>query len=1040
MEIAGLQNISSFTLLKSPISVEQLIGSAKKRGYKAIALTDINFTYGLIDFYKIAKSEGIKPLLGMQLRINGLINENQNFDLIVIAKNNVGYQNIMRLSSAVNLITENGKKEIDVTLNKLQKYLGNLHIITTANQHSELRDLFYHNFDLMPDYIRKLAKILPQSSNLYLGVFADKSESNYINSVKSLSEQFNLKLVAVEDVQYIDPHDVFLQEVLQSIDDNQSIRDGYELTLKHVGNHYLKTKDKLCESYNSLGILEALRNTKQVFDDSNVEIKFIMPQLPKFIQHKFDTSYEFLHHLAMTGLQAKFNKHDIPAKYLNRLKYELKIIDEMGFNDYFLIVWDVINYCHSIGILTGPGRGSAAGSLVAYCLNITRVDPLRYDLLFERFLNPARHQMPDIDLDIPDNRRNEVVLYMFHKYGMDHVAQILSFSTFAAKQVLHDVGNAFSFNKITINSWQKAIPKSKSKITLSDAYKLSKDFRMLVNATESNKLFFEVAKKIEGLPRHYSIHAAGLVISDMSIAKTVGLQNGSLGIPVTQQTKKYVEALGLLKIDFLGLCNLTILDNAFNEVKMSGIKLDMDKIPLDDPATIKLFQKGKTDDIFQFESQGIRNALKKMQPNSFDDIVAMNALYRPGPIKNIDSYIRRKNKEEKVVYPDPILINLLKPTYGIIIYQEQVMKTAQIYAGFSLGEADLLRRAISSKDSMEMKKIGVDFVNRAVQQGHSASAASSIFEYILKFSNYGFNKSHSVAYSKMSYLLAYLKVHYPKQFYVALLNSNIYDKQKVTKYIMDLKMDNIKITLPDINYSKRNFYISDKGEIVTGLDSIIGLRMDFVEQIMNLQRPIKSLTDFLWKIDTKYLSPDMIGNLIKSGAFDKLHKNRSALLASYEDLLICIKMSGGNNVLFQALEPKELDIKMPSNAQKEEWETSVLGFSPQIDPILAAQIYAKKYGFKPFSDFTFYDEGVSVGKMMDIKVITTKNNKKMAFAKFNDLHETVDFVIFPAVYESIKSILSVGKVYLLKIETQTDKFNANKFKFILLSVKQIDLK
>lgn len=368
------------------------------------------------------------------------------------------------------------------------------------------------------------------------------------------------------------------------------------------------------------------------------------------------------------------------------------------------------------------------------------------------------------------------------------------------------------------------------------------------------------------------------------------------------------------------------------------------------------------------------------------------------------------------------------------------MKTAQIYAGFSLGEADLLRRAISSKDSIEMKKIGVDFVNRAVKQGHSASAASSIFEYILKFSNYGFNKSHSVAYSKMSYLLAYLKVHYPKQFYVALLNSNIYDKQKVTKYIMDLKMDNIKITLPDINYSKRNFYISDKGEIVTGLDSIIGLRMDFVEQIMNLQRPIKSLTDFLWKIDTKYLSPDMIGNLIKSGAFDKLHKNRSALLASYKDLLICIKMSGGNNVLFQALEPKELDIKMPSNAQKEEWETSVLGFSPQIDPILAAQIYAKKYGFKPFSDFTFYDEGVSVGKMMDIKVITTKNNKKMAFAKFNDLHETVDFVIFPAVYESIKSILSVGKVYLLQIETQTDKFNANKFKFILLSVKQIDLK
>lgn len=680
MGAVSLQNLSSFTLLESPTKVKDLAKNAKKKGYSALALTDVNITYGLVNFYKAAKEAGIKPLLGMQLRINGLVDQANKYDLIVIAKDDQGYKNILRLSSAVNLLTENGEKENVLELEELKKYLGHLVIITPSNIHSELKMLQANNPKMGANYIRTLKDSVPTSSSIYLGVYADQGQQEYINYLRSLATQFELLLTAVEDGQYLNRNEQFLRRTLQAIKSNTHLENVEQLA-KQAGSHYLKNSEELQVNYRKFGIEDALENAEKIGQICSAQITFQDPQLPKFKQNKFPTSKEYLHSLAQNGLAKRF-KGRIPEKYQARLDYELKVINEMGFDDYFLIVWDVMNFAHSVHITTGPGRGSAAGSLVSYALRITEVDPLEYNLLFERFLNPARQQMPDIDLDIPDNRRDEVIKYMFEKYGMNHAAQILTFGTLAAKQVLKDVCRVFGLNKVETYRWLDAIPHAKGKITLAEAYQKSKELQLLVNTNAFSKILFATAEHLENLPRHYSIHAAGLVITDDSLAEIVGLQAGPLGIPVTQQTKLNVESLGLLKIDFLGLRNLTILGNIIAALKSEGVEIDPNQIPLNDQETLALFQRGDTDAVFQFESDGIKRVLEQLHPDSFEDIVAVNALYRPGPMNNIGHFINRKHGKEKVQYPDPSLKKILGPTYGVLVYQEQVMQTAQVLAVF----------------------------------------------------------------------------------------------------------------------------------------------------------------------------------------------------------------------------------------------------------------------------------------------------------------------------------------------------------------------
>lgn len=1037
MGAVSLQNLSSFTLLESPTKVKNLAENAKKKGYSAIALTDINITYGLVDFYKAAKDTGIKPLLGMQLRINGLIDEANKYDLIVIAKDDQGYKNILRLSSAVNLLTENGEKENVLIFEDLKKYIGHLILITPSNLHSELKMLQTNNPKMGANYLRKLQDSLPSSSSMYLGVYADSGQQEYINYIRSLATQFSLPLTAVEDGQYLNRNEQFLRRTLQAIKTNTHL-ENIEQLAKQAGSHYLKNSEELQVSYRKFDIEDALKNAEEIGEICTAEIKFQDPQLPKFKQNKFPTSKEYLHALAQEGLAKRFN-NQIPAQYQKRLDYELQVINEMGFDDYFLIVWDVMNFAHSVHITTGPGRGSAAGSLVSYALRITEVDPIEYNLLFERFLNPARQQMPDIDLDIPDNRRDEVIKYMFEKYGMNHAAQILTFGTLAAKQVLKDVCRVFGLNKVETYRWLDAIPHSKGKITLAEAYQKSKELQLLVNTNELSKILFATAEHLENLPRHYSIHAAGLVITDDSLAEIVGLQAGPLGIPVTQQTKFNVESLGLLKIDFLGLRNLTILGNIVAALRADRIDIDPNQIPLDDQETLALFQRGDTDAVFQFESDGIKRVLEQLHPDSFEDIVAVNALYRPGPINNIDHFINRKHGKERVQYPDPSLKKILGTTYGVLVYQEQVMQTAQVLAGFSLGEADLLRRAMSKKNAEVIQRERAKFIEGAIKLGRKKETAEKVYDYIAQFANYGFNRSHAVAYSKIAFWLAYFKVHYPGAFYLALLNSNMGNRHKIAQYLMQAQEAGIKILPPDIENSKADFSL-ENGKILVGLKAIRGLRSDLLKQILEIKRPIKSMTDFLWKIDNNLLSADAVGNLIKAGTFDRLAPNRNELLKINKDLVESVKMAGSNLSLFETLEPKVEEEKMPTAAEKSAMEVEAMGFSTGINPIIAVQKYARKFNAKRLQVFESNEQGIAVGKLMKVKQITTKKGDNMAFAVFSDTSGEKDFTIFPQVWEKVGENLKIGEIYLLQVRTQSDRFNPNKIQFLLSNARQVNFR
>lgn len=1037
MGAVSLQNLSSFTLLESPTKVKDLAENAKKKGYSALALTDVNITYGLVNFYKAAKETGIKPLLGMQLRINGLVDQANKYDLIVIAKDDQGYKNILRLSSAVNLLTENGEKENVLELEELKKYLGHLVIITPSNIHSELKMLQANNPKMGANYIRTLKDSVPTSSSIYLGVYADQGQQEYINYLRSLATQFELLLTAVEDGQYLNRNEQFLRRTLQAIKSNTHLENVEQLA-KQAGSHYLKNSEELQVNYRKFGIEDALENAEKIGQICSAQITFQDPQLPKFKQNKFPTSKEYLYSLAQNGLAKRF-KGRIPEKYQARLDYELKVINEMGFDDYFLIVWDVMNFAHSVHITTGPGRGSAAGSLVSYALRITEVDPLEYNLLFERFLNPARQQMPDIDLDIPDNRRDEVIKYMFEKYGMNHAAQILTFGTLAAKQVLKDVCRVFGLNKVETYRWLDAIPHAKGKITLAEAYQESKELQLLVNTNAFSKILFATAEHLENLPRHYSIHAAGLVITDDSLAEIVGLQAGPLGIPVTQQTKLNVESLGLLKIDFLGLRNLTILGNIIAALKSEGVEIDPNQIPLNDQETLALFQRGDTDAVFQFESDGIKRVLEQLHPDSFEDIVAVNALYRPGPMNNIGHFINRKHGKEKVQYPDPSLKKILGPTYGVLVYQEQVMQTAQVLAGFSLGEADLLRRAMSKKNADVIQKEREKFIQGAVKLGRRKEIAEQVYDYIAQFANYGFNRSHAVAYSKIAFWLAYFKVHYPGAFYLSLLNSNIGNRNKIAQYLMQAQEAGIKTLSPDIENSKADFSL-ENGKILVGLKAVRGLRSDLLKQILEIKRPIKSMTDFLWKIDNNLLSADAIANLIKAGAFDRLAPNRNELLKINKDLVESVKMAGSNLSLFETLEPKIEEEKMPTAAEKSAMEVEAMGFSTGINPIIAVQKYARKYNAKRLQAFENNEQGIAVGKLMKIKQITTKKGDNMAFAVFSDSSGDKDFTIFPQVWEKVGENLKIGEIYLLQVKTQSDRFSPTKTQFLLSNARKVNFK
>lgn len=1005
MDFTPLDVKSSYSLLKSPTRISDLVTTAKERGYKALALTDENVLYGAVEFYSAAKKAGIKPILGLRLIVALNETDGTKLDLVFLAKNQRGYQHLMDLST---LQQTRKDKKIPLTIAQISPLLGELFIIIPP------QSTVFSILAQPTSILTELAN-LGDDDSVLLGVNS-RLDDVQIDTLQQLSKQLSLPLVGTSPVDYLNANDLFASRVLQAIDAGVELKDP-TIEAGRRGQHYLHSKEQVIQDYKAKGLSAAAQKTVEVATLCNVELQFRAPVLPHFKNQSGISSQQYLRSLCIQGLK---KRRVAPGKtiqqYQERLAMELKVIHEMGFDDYFLIVWDVMNFAHQQKITTDPGRGSAAGSLVAYALAITEVDPLQYDLLFERFLNPERAQMPDIDLDIPDNRRDEVLQYVHQKYGHQRVAQIITFGTLAAKQVVRDVSRVFNLPRYDMQRLIDALPHGLH-VTLKDALKESQQLKNLLDDNPKFRLLIQVAQQLEGLPRHYSIHAAGIVLSEQPLHEIVPLQDGSDGLLMTQFAKDTVEALGLLKMDFLGLKNLSIMDNTLQMIRQEDPNFDLQKINFNDQLTLQLFQRGKTEGIFQFESSGIRNVLVNLHPTNFEDIVAVNALYRPGPMENIPHFTARKAGKEKITYPAPSLEKILGPTYGILVYQEQVMQLASVMAGFTLGEADLLRRAMSKKKKATMEDMRTKFIAGATEHGYSAQVAHQVFEYIDRFANYGFNRSHAVAYSMMAFEMAYLKVHYPAAFFTALMNAET-NIEKLKRHVGDAKQFGVKISGPRINISESSFLLHD-GTVYFGFSAIKGVRRDFVAAILEERQQNGKFTDlrnFITRIPERWQKQELIEPLIYSGAFDKMGYNRAEMIDALPKLISGIELFAGfanfDDPTLQTAIDQRNEFPLLTRLTK---ENEYLGVYLSGHPVtqyyqLGQQLHATK-----IADLYPNSEATIIVLTNHVKTIYTKReHREMAFVNGTDETGAVDITVFPKQYQQFKEQLETNKILIVR--------------------------
>ncbi|MCD7131057.1 DNA polymerase III subunit alpha [Limosilactobacillus agrestis] len=1005
MDFTPLDVKSSYSLLKSPTRISDLVTTAKERGYKTLALTDENVLYGAVEFYNAAKKAGIKPILGLRLAVALNETDGTKLDLIFLAKNQRGYQHLMDLSTLQQ--TRKDKKK-PLTITQISPLLNDLFIIIPP------QSTVFSVLAQPTSILTALAK-RGDDDSILLGINVQLDDVQ-IDTLQQLSKELSLPLVGTSPVDYLNANDLFASRVLQAIDAGVELKDP-TLEAGRRGQHYLPSKEQVVQEYNAKGLSAAAQKTVEVGTLCNVELQFKAPVLPHFKDQAGVSSQQYLRSLCIQGLK---KRRVAPGKtvqqYQERLAMELKVIHEMGFDDYFLIVWDVMNFAHQQKITTDPGRGSAAGSLVAYALAITEVDPLQYDLLFERFLNPERAQMPDIDLDIPDNRRDEVLQYVHQKYGHQRVAQIITFGTLAAKQVVRDVSRVFNLPRYDMQRLIDALPHGLH-VTLKDALNESQQLKNLLDDNPKFRLLIQVAQQLEGLPRHYSIHAAGIVLSEQPLHEVVPLQDGSDGLLMTQFAKDTVEALGLLKMDFLGLKNLSIMDNTLQMIRQEDPDFDLQKINFNDPLTLQLFQRGKTEGIFQFESSGIRNVLANLHPTNFEDIVAVNALYRPGPMENIPHFTARKAGREKITYPAPSLEKILGPTYGILVYQEQVMQLASVMAGFTLGEADLLRRAMSKKKKSTMEDMRTKFIAGATEHGYSAQVAHQVFEYIDRFANYGFNRSHAVAYSMMAFEMAYLKVHYPAAFFTALMNAET-NIEKLKRHVGDAKQFGVKISGPRINISESSFLLHD-GIVYFGFSAIKGVRRDFVAAILEERQENGKFTDlrnFITRIPERWQKQELIEPLIYSGAFDNMGYNRAEMIDALPKLISGIELFAGfanfDDPTLQTVIDQRSEFSLLTRLTK---ENEYLGVYLSGHPVTQYYQLGQQLHVTKIDDLYPNSEATIIVLTNHVKTIYTKReHREMAFVNGTDETGAVDITVFPKQYQQFKEQLETNKILIVR--------------------------
>ena len=1011
MSFIHLQIATAYSLLSSTISIEKLVQKAREMNYQALAITDRNVLYGAIPFYKECKAHGIKPIIGLTADVKSEIEPGMSYPIVLLAKSYKGYQNLVKISSTIQTKAPEG-----IPLKWLKGYREDLYAFTPGMA-GEIEQFLLNNEVEKAENAAKKYQLLFEKDAFFISLQRHKinQEETIFPKLIHISKKLGIKTIVSNNVQYLEQEDAFSHECLLAIKEGAKLSEEERPRLQSE-EYYLKPSEEMAKLFSEE--IEALETTWMVSETCRVDIPFQQKLLPKFPLEDGTAACDLLRTSCEDGVRKRIANPG--THYWERLDYELEVINKMGFNDYFLIVWDFMEFSRSRGILTGPGRGSAAGSLVAYALGITDVDPIEYDLLFERFLNPERVSMPDIDIDFPDNRREEVIQYVSNKYGALHVSQIITFGTFAAKAAVRDVARIFGFNTKELEYLSRLVS---SRNGLRNTFNESEKLRSFVEESELNAKLFDTALRIEGLPRHASTHAAGVVMSEFPLVNIIPIQEGHEGVYLTQYPMEVLEEIGLLKMDFLGLRNLTILERIVTNIQKGTKKrLDIKQIPLDDKETYQLLSRGFTTGIFQLESEGMRNVLLRLRPTHFEDIVAVNALYRPGPMENIPMYIERKHGQADISYPHPDLKPILEKTNGVIVYQEQIMQIASRMAGFSLGEADLLRRAVSKKKKEVLDYERTHFVKGTLKKGYDEKTANEIYDLIVRFANYGFNRSHAVAYSLIAYQLAYLKAHYPLYFMAALLTSVVGNEDKIAQYLREANQLQIEILPPSINHSIFPFSV-EKGAIRYSLAGIKGIGASVLKQILTARqsKPFKDLFDFCLRAPE--INRKTLESLVLSGALDEFGMDRAVLLANIDVALEHAELMRpsdqgpdlfSNEELFH-LEPKYIEVEPMEMSDKLALEKQVLGLYLSDHPVSPYEKMLERAGATPVFQLKAGQRNAIVGAYLtEVKTIRTKKGEIMVFLTASDSTGDVEGVIFPAVYRLHSNLCHQGSVILLK--------------------------
>lgn len=1041
MNFTHLHVHTEYSLLDGSNKIKEYVDRVKALGMDSAAITDHGVMYGVIDFYRAARAAGINPILGCEVYVapgsrfdrEAGSGDDRYYHLVLLAENNQGYSNLMKIVSKGFVEGFYYKPRVDLSL--LEKYHEGIIALSACLAGEVARFLTRGMYEDAKKAALRYQDIFGKG-NFFLELqdHGIPEQQNVNQQLLKMHRETGIDLVATNDVHYTLAEDAQPHDVLLCLQTGKKLADEDRMRYEG-GQYYVKSPEEMERLFPYAP--EALENTHKIAQRCHVEIEFGVTKLPKFDVPEGYTSWEYLNELCFRGLEERYQP--VTEELKERLNYELSTIRNMGYVDYFLIVWDFIKYARDHDIMVGPGRGSAAGSLVAYTLGITQLDPIRYDLLFERFLNPERVSMPDIDVDFCFERRQEVIDYVRRKYGDDCVVQIVTFGTLAARGVIRDVGRVMDLPYAQVDTIAKMIPQELN-ITIDKALQMNPELKKVYEDQKEIHDLIDTAKRLEGLPRHTSMHAAGVVISQKDVSEYVPLSRASDGSIVTQFTMTTLEELGLLKMDFLGLRTLTVIQNAVHLIEQdAGVKLDMQHIDYNDKKVLDSLGTGRSDGVFQLESAGMKNFMKELKPQSLEDVIAGISLYRPGPMDFIPQYIRGKNRPDTIKYDCPQLESILKPTYGCIVYQEQVMQIVRNLAGYTLGRSDLVRRAMSKKKAAVMEKERQNFVYGneeegvpgCIANGISEQTANKIYDDMIDFAKYAFNKSHAAAYAVVSYQTAFLKYYYPVEFMAALMTSVIEMPTKVAEYIQVCRQMNIKILPPDVNRGAYGFSV-DNGAIRYGLSAIKSVGRPVINALVE-EREVKgeyrSLKDFIERL-TGTVNKRAIENFIKAGALDCLEGNRRQKMLVYSQIVDSIAQEKKNSFagqmsLFDLVsdeEKKEYEIRMPDVEEYDKemilaFEKDVLGIYLSGHPleryrnIMEKMISAKTTDFQPDEESGIpkvYDgQKVIIGGMITEKTIKyTRNNKVMAFLTVEDLLGTVEIVVFPRDYEKWQSMLN----------------------------------